>query len=62
MGQVIGATDKHGGVPVGKPYTPQNTLVTLYTALGVDPALTFPDHSGRPMYLLDDRAVIKEVL
>jgi len=62
MGQVIGATDKHGGLPVGKPYTPQNTLATLYTVLGIDPALTFPDHTGRPMYLLDDRDVIKELL
>lgn len=61
-GQVIGATDKYGSVSVGRPYTPQNTLATLYRVLGIDPALTFPDHTGRPMYLLDDRDVIEELL
>jgi len=61
MGQVIGATDKHGGTSVGRPYNPQNTLATLYRVLGIDPALTFPDHTGRPIYLLDDRDVIKEL-
>ncbi len=61
-GQVIGATDRHGGTSVGKPYTPQNTLATLYRVLGIDPALTFPDHTGRPMYLLDDPDTIKELV
>ena len=61
MGQVIGATDRHGGAPVGKPYTPQNVLATLYRVLGIDPATTLPDHTGRPMYLLDDRTRISEL-
>jgi hypothetical protein len=61
-GQVIGATDRLGGVPVGRPYTPQNTLATLYRVLGIDPATTLPDYTGRPMYLLDDPDPIKELL
>jgi hypothetical protein len=55
MGQVIGATDQHGGRPKGRAYTPQNVLATLYHVLGIDPATTLPDHQGRPVYLLDDR-------
>jgi hypothetical protein len=62
MGQVIGRTDKHGERPVGNPYTPQNLLATLYRALGIDLATTLPDHSGRPMHLLDDCEPIKELM
>lgn len=61
MGQVIGRTDKHAERPVGNPYTPQNLLATLYRALGIDLATTLPNHSGRPMFLLDDCEPIKEL-
>lgn len=62
MGQVIGRTDKHAERPVGNPYTPQNLLATLYRALGIDLSTTIPDHTGRPIYLLDDCEPIKELL
>jgi hypothetical protein len=61
MGQVIGATDKHGSASVGRPYTPQNTLATLYRVLGIDPATTLPDHTGRPIFLLDNHDRITEL-
>lgn len=62
MGQVIGATDARGERPRGLPYTPQNVLATLYHVLGIDPATTIPDHQGRPIYLLDDRAPVAELI
>ncbi|OAI50718.1 hypothetical protein AYO44_05465 [Planctomycetaceae bacterium SCGC AG-212-F19] len=62
MGQVVGATDSKGANPTSRPYTPQNVLATLYHVLGIDPAMTFPDHMGRPMYLLDDRRPIEELI
>jgi hypothetical protein len=58
MGQVIGATDRRGERAVARGYTVQNLLATLYHVLGIDPARTFPDHLGRPQYLLDDRDTI----
>lgn len=61
-GQVIGATDASGERPAGTPYTPQNILATLYHSLGIDPSQTFPDHSGRPRHILDNRARITELL
>ena len=61
-GQVIGATDARGENPKGRPYTPQNVLATLYRHLGIDPATTLPDHTGRPQFLLDVQEPIKEVL
>lgn len=60
-GQVIGRTDKYGSASVGQPYTPQNTLATIYHVLGIDPTSTIPDHTGRPMYLLDNRDRILEL-
>ena len=62
MGQVVGATDPRGERPKGKPYTPQNVLSTLYHVLGIDPETTVPDHQGRPVYLLDDRERIRELV
>lgn len=61
-GQVIGATDARGERPQTRPYNPQNILATLYHVLGIDPMLTFPDHTGRPRYLLDDQEPIAELL
>jgi len=62
MGQVVGETDARAERAKGTPYTPQNVLATLYHHLGIDPATTFPDYEGRPIYLLDDREQIKELL
>jgi hypothetical protein len=61
-GQVVGATDPRGERPKGKPYTPQNVLATLYRVLGIDPAATINDHQGRPVYLLDDREPVAELV
>jgi len=61
-GQVVGATDARGERPKGHAYTPQNVLATLYHVLGIDPITTLPDHQGRPMYLLDDREKVAELV
>jgi hypothetical protein len=62
MGQTIGATDSRGERPRGAPYRPQNVLATVYHVLGIDPETTTPDHNGRPVYLLDDREPIAELV
>ncbi|HVU90226.1 MAG TPA: DUF1501 domain-containing protein [Pirellulales bacterium] len=54
-GQIIGETDRRGEVPVGPSMTSSHVLTSLYHHLGIDPALTIPDHNGRPTYLLDER-------
>jgi uncharacterized protein (DUF1501 family) len=61
-GQVVGATNPRGEAPKGQPYTPQNVLTTIYHVLGIDPATTLPDHQGRPIYLLDDRRKVQELV
>jgi uncharacterized protein (DUF1501 family) len=62
MGQVIGATDAKAETIKERPLTPQNVFATLYHLLGIDPGQTLPDHQGRPMYLLEDRELISELL
>lgn len=62
MGQVIGSTNNNGEVARDRPITVQQVLATLYHGLGVDPATTLSSSSGRPMYLLDDRTPISEMI
>lgn len=64
MGQVVGDTGPKAERDRGHstPYTPANVLSTLYHHLGIDPETTLPDFSGRPMYLLDEREQISELL
>ena len=62
VGQAIGETDSHGARSKVKPYTPGNIMANLYRHLGIDPAITIPDHANRPMYLLDDRELVSELV
>jgi hypothetical protein len=61
-GQVIGATDARGEHVVGRPTRMQNVLATLYRVLGIDAGTTFPDYTGRPQYVLEDREPVTELL
>ncbi len=62
MGQAVGETTAKGERPKERPYSVQQVLATLYRAIGIDPGMTFPNGSGRPMYVLDDREPVKELL
>lgn len=58
---VFGESNSRGEVPTSMPYRPENVLATVYQHLGIDPAQTFADLSGRPRYILEDRKVIREI-
>jgi hypothetical protein len=62
MGQVIGASDSKGGVVTQAPYPPQSVLAMVYRHLGIDPAMAFPDFTGRPRHVLEEREPIVELL
>jgi hypothetical protein len=47
-GQVYGATDRHGALPVRQPITPAALAATLFHALGVDPHTEILDRQARP--------------
>ena len=62
VGQVIGSSTAKGEVPQDTPYRPENVLAMVYRHLGVNPEKTFNDLGGRPRYLLEERAEIKELI
>jgi uncharacterized protein (DUF1501 family) len=61
-GQVIGSTDSHAAYPKDRPLRPAHVLSTIYRTIGIDPARTFPDTSGRPMPILTDREPVAELM
>ena len=62
MGQAVGASSARGEYPKDRPYKVPHLLSTIYGALGIDAGATFPNGSGRPMYILDDRARVEELI
>jgi hypothetical protein len=62
MGQAIGTTTARGERPKDRPYTASQVLATIYRAVGINPAMTFPNGAGRPMYVLDDRDPVVELM
>ncbi len=57
-GQIVGATDDRGEAVIGKPIGMKSVLATIYKLLGINPAMTFLDHRGRPQVILDDQEPI----
>jgi hypothetical protein len=49
QGHVHGVTDKIAAYPIDHPVTPGDFVATLYSILGIDPEMTVPDRSGRPI-------------
>ncbi len=62
MGQAVGASSARGEYPKDRPYKVPHLLNTLYKAVGIDSSTTFPNGSGRPMYILDEREHVTELL
>ncbi len=61
-GQVIGSTNSRGEQPKDRPLSPNDLWATVYRHLGIDPSLSFLDHSGRPMPILPFGDPIAELL
>ncbi len=60
-GNVVGASDKHGGEVADRPISPKDLLATMYHLLGIDHKLMVHDALGRPLPLVEGE-VIHEVL
>ena len=48
-GAVHGATDKQAAYPTRDPVSPGDVVATIYHLLGIDPQMTVPDLTGRPL-------------
>ncbi|MBM3982462.1 MAG: DUF1501 domain-containing protein [Planctomycetes bacterium] len=62
MGQMVGASTAKGERPKDNPLSVPRVLSTIYRAIGIDPSMTFNNSAGRPMYVLDEREPVKELI
>lgn len=56
-GQLIGETDRTGGRPVTKSYSPDDIGATVYSALGIDLETMIPDRLERPRHLNEGKVM-----
>ncbi len=56
-GKIVGASDRLGGRPEGQRFGPWDTIATIYSALGIDPAGHYTDPQGRPVPLTVGRPI-----
>ena len=61
-GQVIGASSRDGGEIAERPVTPGDLAATIYHHLGVPLNTTYQDHQGRPVFVLEEGAPLKELI
>jgi uncharacterized protein (DUF1501 family) len=62
-GQVVGASDSMGESPRDRPVTPSDLVATIYTLLGIDPALELHTADGRSVRLTPHESrVIAEII
>lgn len=61
-GQVIGASDRIGGVPDSRPVRPPDLAATIFHLLGVNPNGEFLDPLGRPRMITDAGVPLRELV
>lgn len=61
-GKVVGKTDSIGGTVADRPISPKDVLATIYHLLGYDLETTLTDRTGRPVSLVPNGQVIRELL
>ena len=61
-GQIIGSTDAKAAYPASRPIGVEDFCAIVYHAIGLVPNDTVVDHSGRPMHLLPQGEVPRELL
>lgn len=61
-GKVVGKTDAIGGTVTDHPVSPKDLLATAYHLLGYDLQTTLTDRTGRPVHLVPNAQVIRDVL
>ena len=62
MGQAIGSSTARGERPQDSRYTVPQVLATLYQAIGINPATTLPNTTGRPVHIVEDRTPVRELV
>jgi hypothetical protein len=60
-GQIVGATDAKGYHAAENVYRPEDFAASLYTKLGIDPNQALQTNTGRPVQLVNEGRLIKEL-
>lgn len=60
-GQIVGATDLKGYYANENIYAPEDFAASLYTKMGIDPGMILNDANNRPIQLVDNGRLIKEL-
>ena len=60
-GNVIGATDKQGAYATKRPVAPADVAFTVFDCLGIDPRKLIVTPDGRPIEILDQGEVVREL-
>lgn len=61
-GQVVGSSDRIGGLPDSRPIRPRDLAATVFHLLGLSPSAEFMDPLGRPRPLTDGGTPIRELV
>jgi hypothetical protein len=61
-GKVVGKTDSIGGTVADRPVSPKDLLATAYHLLGYDLETTITDRTNRPVSIVPDGQVLRDVL
>jgi uncharacterized protein (DUF1501 family) len=60
-GQIVGATDAKGYYASDNVYRPEDFAASIYTKMGIDPHQKLHTTAGRPVHLVNDGRLIKEL-
>jgi len=60
-GQVVGATDAKGYYAAENVYRPEDFAASLYTKMGIEPTQVLHTNTGRPVQLVNNGRLIKEL-
>lgn len=61
-GTICGASDTHAAFVKDRPVSTADICSTIYELLGIDPEMTVPDRSGRPMAISQGGQPIREIM
>jgi hypothetical protein len=61
-GQILGASDARAAYPRERPVTPGDLAATIYHLLGIDPEKEHHTRDGRPIKILAQGEMLKEIL
>ena len=59
---MLGKTDSEAAYPIERPVSAGDLAATIYQLLGVNPELTVPDLTGRPVPIAHGGEPVREIL